>query len=80
MGVLFIDTRGRYLVERQLYAVVAVVLNFHTKTELETPQSGAGRHPLGWPAWGSRHLATDFLWTAWIVSWKSVEEDWVQIT
>ena len=45
--MLFIDARGRYLAERQLYAVVAVVLNFHTKTELETLQSGAGRPLLG---------------------------------
>ena len=41
--MLFIDAKGRYLAERQLYAVVAVVLNFHTKTELETLESGAGR-------------------------------------
>ena len=50
MGVLFIDARGPYLAERQLYAVVAVVLNFHAKTELETLQSGAGRPLLGRPA------------------------------
>ena len=68
------------MAEHQLYAVVVVLLNFHTKTELEMLQSGAGRPPLGRPAWGSRHLATDFLWTAWIVSWKSVEEDCIQST
>jgi len=50
-GVLFIDARGPYLAERQLHAVVAVVLNFHAKSELETPQSGAGRpgDPTIWP-------------------------------
>ena len=41
--MLFIDARGRYLAERQLCAVVAVVLNFHAKAELETMQSGAGQ-------------------------------------
>ena len=50
MGVLFINTRGQYLAERQLYAVVAVVLNFHAKAELETLQSGAGRPLLDWLA------------------------------
>ena len=48
--MLFIDARGLYLAERQLYAVVAVVLNFHAKVEAERLQSGAGRTPLGRPA------------------------------
>ena len=47
MGGLFILARGRYLAEHQLYVVMAVVLNFHAKTELETPQSGAGYDTLG---------------------------------
>ena len=61
MGVLFIDARGRYLAERQLYAVVAVVLNFHAKTELEM-------HLLGRPAWNFLRLALSFSWTLLIFS------------
>ena len=49
--MLFIDARGRYLAEHQLYVVMAVVLNFHAKAELEMLQSGAGRpgDPTIWP-------------------------------
>ena len=42
----------------------AVELSFHAKTQPEGLPSGAGRPPLGRPAWGSRHVATDF----WIVA------------
>ena len=68
MGVLFIDARGRYLAERQLYAVVAVVLNFHVKTELETLQSGACRPLLGQLAWDFVRYAPTFSWTLLIFS------------
>ena len=47
---------------RQLHAVVAVVLNFHAKTELETLQSGAGRPPLGRPAWDFVRFTPTFSW------------------
>jgi len=43
-------------------------------------KSGVGRPPLGRLAWAFHHLVTDFLWTAWIRSWRSVEKDWVQNT
>ena len=36
------------------------MLNFHTKGELQRLPGGAGRPPLGWPAWGLRHLAPTF--------------------
>ena len=67
--MLFIDARGPYLAERQLYAVVAVVLNFHAKTELETLQSGAGRPLPGLPAWDFLRLQPPFSWTLLISSW-----------
>ena len=54
--------QGRYLGYRQLHAVVAVVLNFHAKSELETLQSGAGRPPLGRPASSGHRLFVDGLY------------------
>ena len=46
------------------------MLVFHAKPGLETLQSGAGRPPLGRPAWGCRHVATAFRTTALIISWS----------
>ena len=67
-GSLFIVLQGRYLAERQLYAVVAGVLNFHVKNELETLQSGAIRPLPGQPAWDFLHVQTPFSWTLLIFS------------
>ena len=49
---------------------MAVELNFHAKTQPEGLPSGAGRPPLGWQAWGSCHVATDFWTVALIFSWR----------
>ena len=46
------------------------MLCFHAKTQPEGLPSGAGRPPLGRPAWGSRHVATDFWTVALIFSWR----------
>ena len=66
-GALFILLRGRYWAERQLHAGKMVTLVFHAKMELQRPPSGAGRPPLGRPAWGCGHLATAFAWTSLII-------------
>ena len=47
-----------------------VVLSFHAKSQPERLPSGAGRPPLGRPAWGCRHVATAFQTTALITSWR----------
>jgi len=36
------------------------MLSFHAKGGLQTLPGGAGRPPLGRPAWGLRHLAPTF--------------------
>ena len=59
-GALFILLQGRYKAWRQLQAGKAVVLNFHAKGEHQTLTSGAGRPPLGRPAWGCGRVATAF--------------------
>ena len=46
----------------RLEAVVTIVLSFHAEPGLEWLQGGAGRPPLGRPAWGCGHLATTFSW------------------
>jgi len=45
------------------------MLVFHTKGELQRPPSGAGRPPLGRPAWGCSGSATTFSWVLLIRSW-----------
>ena len=67
-GALFIPLRGRYWAERQLHTGKTVTLVFHTKMELQRPPSGAGRPPLGQPAWGCGRVATTIAGTLWIFS------------
>ena len=69
VDALFILLYGRYWVERQLHAGKLVVLVFHVKGEHQRLPGGAGRPPLGRPAWGCGHLATVFAWTSLIISW-----------
>ena len=47
-----------------------VVLSFHAKSQPERLPSGAGRPPLGRPAWGSCHVATDLRTVALITPWR----------
>ena len=47
-----------------------VVLSFHAKSQPERLPSGASWPPLGWPAWGSCHVATDLQTVALITSWR----------
>ena len=61
---------GGYCRYLRLQAGTLVVLNFHTKLGLETLQSGVGWPPLGRPAWGSCHVATDLQTVALITSWR----------
>ena len=61
---------GGYCRYRQLEAGNLAVLNFHAKPQPERPPSGAGRPPLGRPAWGCRHVAAVFRTTALIPSWS----------
>ena len=67
-GALFIPLRDQYWAERQLHVGKMVTLIFHAKMELQRPPSGAGRPPLGWPAWGWGRVATIFAGTLWIFS------------
>ena len=46
------------------------MLVFHAKAEPEWLPSGAGRPPIGRPAWGSCHVATDLQTVALITSWR----------
>ena len=63
-------TRGGY--ELYLYCLkIGTGLDIsctQVKPELMTLQSGAGRPPLGRPAWERGHLATAFAWTSVIAS------------
>ena len=61
---------GGYPPQRLLKAGNVGELNFHVKLGLETLQSGAGRHPLGRPAWGCRHVDATFQTTTLITSWR----------
>ena len=68
VDALFILLHGWHWAERQLHVGKLVVLVFHAKGEHQRPPGGAGRPPLGRPAWGCGHLATAFEWTLWISS------------
>ena len=68
VDALFILLHGWYWAERQLHVGKLAMLVFHAKGEHQRPPGGAGRPPLGWPAWGCGHLATTFEWTLWISS------------
>ena len=59
-GALFIVLQGWFREWRRLQAGKVVVLNFHAMGELQRMTGGAGRPPLGRPAWGLRHLAPTF--------------------
>ena len=61
---------GSYPLYRQLKVGKVSVLNFHVKPGLETLQSGAGRPPLGRPAWECFHVAAAFRTMALITSWR----------
>ena len=52
------------------------MLNFQAKAEAERLQSGAGRPPLGWPAWDFLHLEPTFSWTLLISSWGWCRLHW----
>ena len=67
-GAPFIVPQGRYEAWRQLHAGKVVVLNFHTKGEHQKMTCGAGRPPLGWPAWGCRGFSTAPSWMLLILS------------
>ena len=60
VDALFILLHCRYWAERQLHVGKLVVLVFHAKGEHQRPLGGAGRPPLGRPAWGCSHLAIAF--------------------
>ena len=49
-------------------------LELHVKGELQWPTCGAGRPGLGRPAWPCCHLSTDFAWTAFEHSRRSVSQ------
>ena len=46
------------------------MLSFHAKSQPEWLPSGAGRPPIGRPAWGSCHVATDLQTVALIIPWR----------
>ena len=67
-GALFILLCSRYWTERWLHAGKFVELVLHAKGEQQRLPCGAGRPPLGRPAWGCGRVATAFAGTLWIFS------------
>jgi hypothetical protein len=67
-GVLFIAAKVGELVNHCKITQPLPWLQLHAKGRPQSPTCGAGRPPLGRPAWGCHHASTDFVWAALITS------------